>query len=117
MGDSIDTKIISADEDQIAAIVCEAVLEENGIYALGADMSAAAITKNLLNRENRARGVHLVSDDDGWIIDIYVIVNYGTNIPETAWNVQRRVSERLKAASEIHTKEININVQGVHVPK
>jgi uncharacterized alkaline shock family protein YloU len=117
LGDNIVTKTISADEDQIAAIVCDAVIEENGIHALGADMSAAAITKNLLNRDNRARGVHLVSDDDGWIIDIYVIVNYGTNIPETAWNVQRRVSEKLKADSDIHTKEINIHVQGVHVPK
>jgi uncharacterized alkaline shock family protein YloU len=116
MGDNEGTKTISADEEAIAAIVCDAVLEVNGIYALGANLSAAAITKNLLSRENRARGVHLVSEEDGWVIDIYVIVQYGTNIPETAWNVQRRVSEDLKAASDIHTKEINIHVQGVHTP-
>jgi uncharacterized alkaline shock family protein YloU len=103
------------DEEAILAIVCDAVLDVHGIHALGADMSAVAITKNLLSRENRARGVHLLSDDEGWVIDIYVIVEYGTNIPETAWNVQRRVSEKLKAsAADIQTKEINIHVQGVH---
>ena len=102
-------------EDEITALVCEAVLGVEGIHALGANMSAAAITKNLLSRENKARGVHLISGEDGWIIDIYVIVTYGTKIPETAWNVQRKVSESLQSASGLTTKEINIHVQGVHV--
>ncbi|GHU62891.1 hypothetical protein AGMMS49983_05210 [Clostridia bacterium] len=104
---------VKMDEEGIAQIVCDAVLEVNGIHALGANMSASAIAKNLLGSENKTRGVRLAFDD-GWIIDIYVIVLYGTNIPETAWNVQRHVSERLKAASDIKTKEININVQGVY---
>ena len=106
---------IQITEDEITALICEDVLNVNGIHALGANMSAAAITKNLLSRENKARGVHLLQDEDGWIIDIYVIVTYGTKIPETAWNVQKSVSESLKSASEIKIKEINIHVQGVHV--
>ena len=102
-------------EETITGLVCDATLGVDGIYALGANMSAAAITINLLTRENKARGVHLLSDEDGWIIDIYVIVTYGTKIPEVAWNVQKSVSENLKSSSDIITKEINIHVQGVHV--
>ena len=102
-------------EETITSLVCDTVLNVNGIHTLGANMSAAAITKNLLSRENKARGVHLLSDEDGWTIDIYVIVTYGTKIPETAWNVQKSVSESLKSVSDIKIKEINIHVQGVHV--
>lgn len=106
---------IQISEEEIIALVCDAVLSVNGIHTLGTNMSAAAITKNLLSRENKARGIHLLSDEDGWIIDIYVIVTYGTKIPEIAWNVQKSVSESLKTVSGIKTKEINIHVQGVYV--
>ena len=102
-------------EEEITALVCDAVMSVDGIYTLGANMSAAAITRNLLSRENKAKGVHLISGEDGWIIDIYVVVNYGTRIPEAAWNVQKKVSESLQSASGLTTKEINIHVQGVHV--
>ena len=101
-------------EDEIISLVCNAVLGVDGIHALGANMSAAAITKNLLSRENKARGVHLLSDEDGFVIDIYVIVAYGTKIPETAWNVQKSVYDNLKVEYEIEPSDINIHIQGVH---
>jgi uncharacterized alkaline shock family protein YloU len=107
---------IHVSEEVIAAFVSEAALSVEGVFSLGGGTSAAALTKNLLIRgEHRVRGVKVDEDEkDGYAVNVYIVVNFGTKIPEVAWNVQKRVAEGLKKAAQIKLREVNIHVQGVH---
>jgi len=105
---------VKVSEDVIAAFISDTAFETAGVYGMGLNRSAAALTKNLLGQDKKARGVKVVFDeDDGYTIDIYLVVVFGVNIPETAWNIQKNVHDGLCAEYGIEPKEINIHVQGV----
>ena len=62
----------------------------------------------------KSRNVRVTYDEENrYTIDIYITVAFGTNIPETAWNVQKSVHEGLKEEYGIEPEDINIHVQGV----
>ena len=71
---------------------------------------------NMLKREAKAsRGVKLYKKNDALGIDLYLIVSYGVQIPQLAWQIQRTVKNYVKDVIGINTEEINVHVQGVRI--
>ena len=102
-------------DETIMAYAAEKAYGTGGVYGMGMSLSASAITKNLLGQDKKTRGVRVVYDEEkGYTIDIFLIAAYGSNIPETAWNVQKSVSDGLKDEYGIVPDCINIHIQGVH---
>jgi len=113
MSDNERSAARAADE-VIAAFVCETALDIAGVFGMGLGMSASALTKNLLGQDKKTRGVRITYDEEtGYTIDVYLIIVYGANIPETAWNVQKSVHDGLKELYGIEPEDINIHVQSV----
>jgi len=105
----------AVNDDVIMAFVTEKAFEVPGVYAMGLNLSASAIRKNLLGQDKKTRGVKVTYDEEkGYTIDINLIAVFGVNIPETAWNVQKLVHSGLKDKFGIETADINIHIQGVH---
>lgn len=69
----------------------------------------------LLRRKNLTRGIEVEIGEDGVIIDLYIIVEYGVKISEVANNVINRVKYTLEENAGVNVKEVNINIQGVRV--
>ncbi|MDR2156261.1 MAG: Asp23/Gls24 family envelope stress response protein, partial [Clostridiales Family XIII bacterium] len=76
--------------DVIVAYVSDAVLNTRGVVDLSGGLSDT-LSQTILGKESRYRGVKIDEHDGVYNIDIYVIVAYGVQIPETAWNIQRNV--------------------------
>ena len=103
-------------EDKIMEFVSEKAFEVSGVYGMGLSLSASAIRKNLLGQDKKTRGVKVTFDDEkGYTIDIYLIAVFDTNIPETAWNVQKLVHRELLSEFGVKPEDINIHIQGVHL--
>ena len=101
-------------DETIMTFVCEKAFEVSGVYAMGLSLSAS-IRKNLLGQDKKTRGVRVTYDEEkGYTIDVYLIAEFGTNIPETAWNVQKLVHGGLMDEFGIEPEDINIHIQGVH---
>ena len=112
--ESNDSRIVS--EETIMAFVYEKVFDVSGVYGMGLSMSATAIRKSLLGQDKKTRGVRVTYDDEkGYTIDIYLIAVFDTNIPETAWNVQKLVHRELLSEFDVKPEDINIHIQGVHL--
>jgi len=102
-------------DDILMAYISEKAFNTEGVYRMGSYMSAAAIRKNILGQNNKTRGVRVTyNEENGYTIDIYLIALFGSNIPETAWNVQKSVYNGLKSDYGVEAEGINIHVQGVH---
>ena len=102
-------------DEAIVAFVYETAVSINGVYSMGLNMTASALTKNVLGQDKKSRGVRVTYDEEsGYIIEVFLIVDFGANIPETAWNVQKGVYDGLKERYGIEPEDINIHVQGVH---
>ena len=86
-------------DETIMTFVYEKVCELDGIHEM----------------RKKTRNVRVTYDEGKrYTIDIDITVSFGTNIPETAWNVQKNVFEGLKDKYGIEPEDINIHIQGVN---
>ena len=50
------------------------------------------------------------------IVDLSIVVDYESSIPQVADAIRRNVSNRLGAMTGLQTKEVNINVGDLYFP-
>lgn len=67
----------------------------------------------LLRRENVDKGVDVVATEEGLLIDVYVVVQYGVRISEVAHNLQETVRFEIERSVNVPVLKVNVNVQGV----
>lgn len=103
-------------DDVIATYVSESVLKTKGVSDLYAGFSDT-LSKNILGKESKYKGLKISKHDDGYVIDIFLIVEYGVKIPEIAWNVQKNVISELESVMAIIIDDVNIHIQGVNLPE
>jgi uncharacterized alkaline shock family protein YloU len=68
-----------------------------------------------LNRENVHRGVELEVREDGILIELYIIAQYGTRISEVAHNLMSVVRYAVEKSLGLPVLAVNVNVQGIHL--
>jgi uncharacterized alkaline shock family protein YloU len=67
----------------------------------------------LLGKKNLSKGVKTRIGDKEVSVDLYVILEYGINIPATAVQIQEKVKGAIESMSGLKVVEINIHVQGI----
>ena len=111
-----DKQAVKVSAEIVSMVAAKAALRVPGVSKLSGEF-ADNITKKLLGKENMARGIGLSRDEEGLCIDIYLNVEFGTRIPDLAWEVQNAVKEAVKAVTEQPIHMVNIHVEGVNLPK
>lgn len=105
---------IEVSTDVIATVVGGSATEIPGVVGMASRHQVRDGLNEILRKENYAKGI-VVSQNDGVIVDVYIIVSYGTKISEVSKNVQERVSYQLEASLGVQADAINIFVHGVRV--
>ncbi|MCR4601793.1 MAG: Asp23/Gls24 family envelope stress response protein [Clostridia bacterium] len=101
---------IKVSDDVIAACAAKTALETKGVYSL-----SSAITDSILRKSPDTRGVKVAQSDEQIMMDIYLVVEYGVNIPSMAWKIQENVKREVEKISGLDVKNVNIHVQGISV--
>jgi len=94
---------IHISEEVLATIASGAAVEVEGVSGL----------MNLAAKKTASKGVRLAVDEDGAVVDLYVMVRYGHAIPEVADKVQTAVASSVEAMTGFAVKAVNIHVGGV----
>jgi len=98
----------------IASIASEAVLSCYGVVGMSATTLKDGIAE-ILQVENSHRGVVVGVVDDRIVIDLYVVIEYGTRISEVAHNMMESVTFAVERALGLPVAEVNIHVQGLRI--
>ena len=98
----------------IASIVSDAVLSCYGVVGMSATNLRDGIAE-ILQVDNCHRGVRVQTVDGKVVVDLYVVVEYGTRISEVAQNVMESVRFRVQQAVGMPVAEVNVHVQGLRV--
>jgi len=98
----------------VVAIVGHAANECYGIVGMAARGLRDGIAERL-NRENAGRGVHIEVREEGLIIQLYVIAQYGTRISEVAHNLMSAVKYSVEKTLGLAVAAVDVNVQGIHM--
>jgi uncharacterized alkaline shock family protein YloU len=98
----------------VAAIAAEAVSECYGVVGL-ASRSFRESLLTALRRPPITKGIRVRLDDDAVVVDLYVIVEYGTRVATVASNVIDAVRFRLERSLGTSSLHINVFVEDVRV--
>ncbi len=107
---------INYSDEVIAVCAANATLRTEGVADLAGGISNL-LTKNLLGKELRSKGIRALQTKDGVIIDVHIIVKYGTKIPGLAWDIQENVRDEIISMTGLNVAAVNINIQGVEIPE
>lgn len=97
----------------IASIAHEAVLSCYGVVGTASKDLATGIA-NVLSRDSK-RGVAVHIEDGRIVIDVYVIIEYGTRIAAVARSVMNVVKFSVERALGLSVAEVNVHVEGLRV--
>lgn len=102
-------------DDVIATIAGLAATEVEGV----AGMSGGFVgdIAEILGKKSLSKGVKVDVKEKISNIDLYIIVEYGTKIPDIAWEIQENVKKTIETMTSIEVNEVNIHVQGVNFTK
>lgn len=105
-------------EELISASAINAVLDVPGVNHL-ADSLTDNITKKIVGKGDKSvKGIKVSKDrEDLFVIDVYIVADYGYNIPQLAWDIQTSVKENVTKAINHKIGAVNIHIQGVSLPK
>ncbi|MFP3895885.1 MAG: Asp23/Gls24 family envelope stress response protein [Anaerolineales bacterium] len=105
---------IQVSREAIASIASEAVLSCYGVVGMSAATLRDGIAE-ILQVDSYHRGVEVEVVDDEIVIDLYVVVEYGTRISEVAHNVMESVKFSVEKALGMRVAKVNVHVQGLRV--
>lgn len=99
-------------DDVVAVIAGVAVSEVSGVAGMAGGF-AGGITEVLSGKKNLAKGIKVEVGEKETKIDVNIIVEYGTRIPDIAFEIQNRVKKAVEAMTGLKVLEVNVHVQGV----
>ena len=104
---------IKISNDVVAVIAGVAVSEVPGVYGMAGGF-AGGISEVLKGKKNLAKGIKVEVTDKNAKIDVNIIVEYGTRIPDVAFEIQNRVKKAVENMTGLEVTDVNVNVQGVN---
>ena len=75
---------------------------------------AGGISEVLSGKKNLAKGIKVDKTEEKIKIDVNIIVEYGTRIPDVAFEIQNRVKKAVENMTGMKVEEVNVHVQGVN---
>ena len=111
-GDELGNIHIS--EEVLAAISAAAALEVEGVSCLAANLGSDIA--ELLGKKNLAKGVRVKLEEDKVVVELSVLMEYGSTIPELCHAVQEGVKNAVESMTGLEVSAVNVNVGGVTFP-
>ena len=100
-------------DDVVAVIAGVAASEVPGVYSMSGGF-AGGISEVLSGKKNLAKGIKVEVGEKETKIDVNIIVEYGTRIPDVAFEIQNRVKKAVESMTGLKVLEVNVHVQGVN---
>ena len=75
---------------------------------------AGGISEVFSGKKNLAKGIKADINENNAKIDVNIIVEYGSRIPDVAFEIQNRVKKAVESMTGLKVEEVNVHVQGVN---
>ena len=107
--------VIGIDNEVIARIAGTVAMESYGVVGMAARSIKDGLV-GLLKKESLSKGVRMRSQGESdLVIDLHIIVDYGTNIVAIAQTLMDNVRYKLEETVGLKVHAVNIFIEGVRV--
>lgn len=100
-------------KDAIASIIRQSTLQSYGVVGL-APRNIFENIRQLIKKDARY-GIEIEYDHDGLVIDIYIVVEYGTNIKSITNSVINSIKYNVEKTVGLPVQNINVHVSGLRI--
>lgn len=100
--------------DVLADLAGYAALESYGVVGMTSPTVADGVAQ-LLPRQKLRKGVKIASGDDGVSVDLFVVIEHGTQLAEVSHNLADRVRYILTDTADVAVKSVEVHVMDVKV--
>lgn len=100
-------------DDVVAVIAGKAVSDVPGVFGMAGGF-AGGISEVFSGKKNLTKGIKVNIEKSAAKIDVNIIVEYGTRIPDVAFEIQNRVKKAVEGMTGLKVEEVNVHVQGVN---
>lgn len=104
---------IEVSPDAIATIASQAAASTYGVVGI-APKNLANEVANIFQRDAR-HGVEVRVQDGRVVIDVYVIMEYGTRIVSVATSIMELVRFDVERALGVEVAQVNVHVEGLRI--
>ena len=105
---------VEVSRNAIATMAGRAVTQSYGVVGMASHRLTDGIAE-ILQQDNYSRGVEVRFRDGQLVIDLYVVLEYGTRISEVARNIMGNVKFAVEKSVGLPVAEVNVNVQDLRV--
>ena len=106
---------INISDDVIASMVRIAVKEVDGVAGMA--VTAGPAVTELLNKKPSSKGVKVTFGEESMVIDVIIMVKYGSNVVEVASAVQEAVTSNVQCMTGVEQVTVNVHVSGIAFDK
>lgn len=106
---------VSFANDVVATIAGLATIEIEGVAGMSGGFSGGLA--ELLGRKNLTKGVKVEVGKEESLIDLFIVVKYGSDIPAMCKKIQENVKKAVETMTGLRVIEVNVHIQGVHITK
>lgn len=100
--------------DVLADLAGYAALEVYGVVGMTTPTLRNGVAQ-VLSRDKLRRGIRVKGDGGVVSVDLYVVVEHGTNIAEVSRNLAARVEYILVSIADVQVGDVNVHVQSLKV--
>lgn len=105
---------ISISNNVIAEIAGAVATKCYGVVGMASRNKKDGIV-NLLKPDSMTKGIRIDVEDDGVVVEIHLIAEYGININTVCKSIVNRVRYTIENAVGIQVNRVNVRVEGVRV--
>ena len=108
---------VSFATDVVATIAGLAANEVEGVASMTSSSSTFADILSRKSSRNYTKGVKVDIDNNRVAVDVTIIVDYGSPVPDVAKNIQENVKKAIETISGLDVLSVDVHVQGVSFEK
>lgn len=104
---------VSFATDVVATIAGLAATEVEGVASMSSPSSALADMFSRKNTRNFTKGVRIDLDGDCVTVDVTIVVEYGSPVPDVARSIQENVKKAIETMSGLAVHSVDVHVSGI----
>lgn len=112
VGDTTTLGKVEIAPEVLEVIAGIAASEVPGVSSMRGNFAAGVAEK--LGKKSHSKGIKVELVDDSVQVDVFIVFDYGHDIPTIARKIQQNVRQAIENMTAIRIKEINVYVVGVN---
>lgn len=107
--------VIEISKQTIAALVSYAATHTYGVVGMTTPTRARGIAATITRDPNRGVKVTIDENDQSLTIDVYIVIEYGTNIASVANSLINSIRYYVESSTGLKVFQVNIHVQDLRM--